>query len=80
MGDVITASLLKDEVKKEIEMPAYMEKELKKYRSAYDHFSSLPPSHKKEYIKWIEEAKKDETRNNRIAKAIEMLSQGRKLK
>jgi uncharacterized protein YdeI (YjbR/CyaY-like superfamily) len=35
-------------------------------------------AHRKEYIKWIEEAKKTETRQNRIIKAIEKLSDGQK--
>lgn len=38
------------------------------------YFENLAYSHRKEYIRWIEEAKKPETRANRIAKAIEKLS------
>jgi uncharacterized protein YdeI (YjbR/CyaY-like superfamily) len=37
-------------------------------------------SHKKEYINWIEEAKKAETRASRIEKAIVKLQQGIRLK
>ena len=33
----------------------------------------LPPSHKREYLSWITEAKRAETRRTRIAKAITML-------
>jgi len=40
-----------------------------------DIFKKLPPSHQKEYIKWIEEAKKPETRSKRIQKMLEMLQQ-----
>jgi len=42
--------------------------------------SSEPGSstHKKEYVQWIEEAKKQETREKRIQKAIEMIAEGRK--
>lgn len=36
-------------------------------------FQSLPPSHQNEYLKWIREAKKAETRRKRILKTIEML-------
>lgn len=39
-----------------------------------DYFESLAYSHRKEYIRWIEEAKKTETRTNRITKSIEKLS------
>ena len=41
-------------------------------------FDNLPLSHQREYIKWIEEAKKEETRARRILKAIEMLKQGKR--
>lgn len=33
-------------------------------------FLSLPPSHRQEYVKWIEEAKKPETRKRRIEQTV----------
>jgi uncharacterized protein YdeI (YjbR/CyaY-like superfamily) len=39
---------------------------------------SLPPSHRREYLEWIGEAKRDETRHKRIATAIEWLTEGKK--
>ncbi|MCB0102544.1 MAG: YdeI/OmpD-associated family protein [Anaerolineales bacterium] len=36
-------------------------------------FDNLPLSHQREYIKWIEEAKKAETRTRRIQQTIEQL-------
>jgi uncharacterized protein YdeI (YjbR/CyaY-like superfamily) len=35
-------------------------------------------THKKEYIRWIEDAKKKETRDRRKIKMIEMLLEGKK--
>ena len=35
-------------------------------------------SHRREYLEWIAEAKRPETRDKRIAQAIEMLIQGKK--
>ena len=43
---------------------------------ARDAFEVLPPSHKREYATWIAEAKQDETRERRAAKAVEMLRDG----
>ncbi len=40
---------------------------------ARTNFESLSASHQREYIKWIEEAKKAETRARRIQQTIEML-------
>jgi Bacteriocin-protection, YdeI or OmpD-Associated len=47
--------------------------------SAATYFEKLAPSHRKEYIRWIEGAKKTETRLNRIAKAIIMLEENKKI-
>jgi len=39
----------------------------------FDYFSGLPLSHQREYTKWILEAKRQETKEGRIAKMIAML-------
>lgn len=44
-------------------------------RAGYDGFA---PSHRREYLDWILDAKRDETRERRIAQAIEWLAQGKK--
>ena len=41
-------------------------------------FAGLAPSHKKEWVRWVEEAKKPETRAARIEKTVESLRAGRK--
>jgi hypothetical protein len=41
-------------------------------------FDGLAPSHKKEWVRWVEEAKKPETRAARIAKTVEGLKAGKK--
>ncbi len=40
-------------------------------------FAALAPSHRKEYVRWVEEAKKPETRANRVAKAVTMVAEGK---
>lgn len=40
-------------------------------------FDGLAPSHRKEWVRWVEEAKKAETRSSRIAQAAEALAEGR---
>lgn len=39
-------------------------------------FEALPPSHRKQYLAWIAEAKREETRRRRVEKTLEMLLQG----
>ena len=41
-------------------------------------FDGLAPSHRKEWVRWVEEAKKPETRAARIAKTAESLRAGKK--
>ena len=54
-------------------MRAAIEKN-KKAQAAYDAFS---PSHKREYIEWISDARTDATRDRRIATAIEWVAEGK---
>ncbi len=44
---------------------------------AAELFGALAYSHRKEFVRWVTEAKKPETRANRIAKAVEMVRAGR---
>jgi uncharacterized protein YdeI (YjbR/CyaY-like superfamily) len=64
-------------VKKEIIVPDYFLKQLKKNNKAFTTFESFSPSHKREYVEWITEAKTDETKNRRMETAIEWMSEGK---
>ena len=50
---------------------------LKKNRAAAASFEKFSPSHRKEYIEWITEAKRDETRQKRLATTLELLAEGK---
>ena len=39
-----------------------------------DFFAGCTDAHRREYLKWIEEAKQPETRRKRIAQAVKMIS------
>ena len=41
--------------------------------AALSSYGRLPPSHRREYLEWIDEAKRPETRRRRIEKTIRML-------
>jgi uncharacterized protein YdeI (YjbR/CyaY-like superfamily) len=64
--------------KKELIVPGYFEKALHKNKKAKQTFDNFAWSHKKEYLEWITEAKTEETRNKRIASAIEMMAEGKR--
>jgi uncharacterized protein YdeI (YjbR/CyaY-like superfamily) len=53
---------------------------LKKDKDVKAFFDKLSYTHQKEYVNWITDAKKEETRQNRIAKTIEMLKKGKKIR
>ncbi|HLT24351.1 MAG TPA: YdeI/OmpD-associated family protein, partial [Ignavibacteria bacterium] len=40
-------------------------------------FAAFSPSHKREYIEWVTEAKTEATREKRLATAIEWMSEGK---
>jgi uncharacterized protein YdeI (YjbR/CyaY-like superfamily) len=50
---------------------------LKKNKKAQAAWTSLSPSHVREYVEWITEAKGDDTRARRIATTLEWLSEGK---
>jgi hypothetical protein len=50
---------------------------LRKKKKALATYEALSPSHKREYLEWIDEAKSDDTRRRRIDSAIERMSQGK---
>ena len=41
-------------------------------------FDQFPPSCQREYVEWITEAKRDETRSKRLAQAVEWLAEGKR--
>lgn len=49
---------------------------LRRDKAAGATWKSLSPSHRREYVSWITEAKRPETRSRRIAQALVMLAQG----
>jgi len=59
-----------------VEAPADLAAALAKSEAARATWGAMAPSHRKEYVGWIEEAKKAETRARRLEKAIEMIAAG----
>jgi hypothetical protein len=50
---------------------------LKANRKAAATFANFTPGHQREYVEWIDEAKREETRDKRIAQAVEWLAEGK---
>ncbi len=58
-------------------VPADFAKALKANRAAEKFFTDLSPSGQREYLEWILEAKRAETREKRIGTALEWLAEGK---
>jgi bifunctional DNA-binding transcriptional regulator/antitoxin component of YhaV-PrlF toxin-antitoxin module len=71
-GDTIEVVVWKDESERVLEVPPELAALLKK-ESLLPFFESLSYTHRKEYCRWITEAKKEETRSKRLEKAVDML-------
>jgi uncharacterized protein YdeI (YjbR/CyaY-like superfamily) len=61
-----------------VEVPADLAAALKKNKAAAKSFEGFSPSCRREYVEWIAEAKREETRAKRLATTIEWLAEGKK--
>ncbi|HEY6073722.1 MAG TPA: YdeI/OmpD-associated family protein [Anaerolineales bacterium] len=77
-GDEVHVTLEADTEERVVEVPAELQQALKKEKTAQSYFDSLSYTHKREFVNYILEAKKDETRARRVEKVVEMLRQGKK--
>jgi uncharacterized protein YdeI (YjbR/CyaY-like superfamily) len=60
-------------------VPEFIQKALNKNKKAREFFDKLAPSYRRHYIGWITMAKRPETQQRRLAEAIELLAQNKKL-
>ncbi len=77
-GDSVAVELEEDLEIRQVEVPQDLLEELEKNPSAHGFFERLSYTHQKEYVNWIAEAKRDETRQKRIHQTIDMLEQGKR--
>ena len=60
-----------------VEVPDDLVAALRKNAAARKTFEAFSPSHRREYVEWITEAKREETRAKRLAQTIEWLAEGK---
>lgn len=60
-----------------LEVPDYFSAALKKNAKARKTFEDFPPSKRREYLEWVTEAKREETRRERLATSIKWLAEGK---
>jgi uncharacterized protein YdeI (YjbR/CyaY-like superfamily) len=60
-------------------LPAYIDAALKKRPVALRNFKALPAGERRQYLAWIETAKREETKLRRLREAIRLLAEGKVL-
>jgi bacteriocin resistance YdeI/OmpD-like protein/uncharacterized protein DUF1905 len=76
-GDTVDVELTLDTAPRDVEVPLALAAALAQDATARANFDRLAYTHRKEYARWIDEAKRDETRQRRVSKALELLRQGK---
>ncbi|MUV14431.1 YdeI/OmpD-associated family protein [Noviluteimonas gilva] len=60
------------------EVPTDLAAALKKNAKARKHYEAFPPGAQREYVEWITDAKREETRASRLAQAVEWIAEGKR--
>ncbi|UWX59753.1 YdeI/OmpD-associated family protein [Chryseobacterium oranimense] len=77
-GDEVLVSLIEDKEERTVDIAEDIAIVFNENPDAKNLFDAMSYTHRKEYIRWIEEAKKPETRENRKAKMMQMILEGKK--
>jgi len=78
-GDTVRVTIELDTEPREVEIPPALTAALSANPDARAAFERLAFTHRKEYARWIGEAKRKETQDRRVARALEMLREGQTL-
>jgi hypothetical protein len=76
-GDEIAVTIELDTAPRDVEVPEALEAALANDPLAKAAFAGMAVTHRKEYARWIAEAKRDETRERRVRQALDMLRAGK---
>jgi hypothetical protein len=76
-GDTVEVLVELDTAPREVEVPEALTAALERDPAAKAAYEAMSYTHRKEYARWIAEAKREDTRDRRLAQALEMIRQGR---
>lgn len=77
-GDEVDVGIEPDAAPREVTVPADLAGALAGDAAAREFFDGLSYTHRKEWVRWIEEAKRPETRATRLGKTVESLRAGQR--
>lgn len=73
----ITVKREKSAPKPAVKPPAYFMAAVTKNKKALAAYEAFSPSHRREYVEWVTEAKTEATRDKRLAQAVALLAEGK---
>src|SRR3954471_20979532 len=76
-GDQVDVRLELDTAPREVDVPEALATALASDPAAKAAFDALAFTHRKEFARWVDEAKKEETRQRRVEQALEMIRTGK---
>jgi Bacteriocin-protection, YdeI or OmpD-Associated/Domain of unknown function (DUF1905) len=76
VGQTVTVELERDDAPRTVEVPAELAAALDAAPAARAAFDRLSHSHQREYVNWVIEAKREATRERRLARTVELLQEG----
>jgi hypothetical protein len=75
-GQEVSVELARDDEPRTVEVPSDLATALEADPTVRETFEGLSYTHRREYVRWVEDAKRGETRTRRVEKSIELLREG----
>lgn len=76
-GDEVAVELEEDFEPRQVDVPPDLQQALAANPKAHVFFNRLSYTHQKEYVRWITESKRDQTRVDRVQRTVQLLTQGK---
>lgn len=77
IGETVTARIELDTQPREVDVPPALAAALAGDPEARERYDALAYTHRKAFATWVADAKREETRDRRVAQALEMIREGR---
>jgi hypothetical protein len=76
-GDEVELVVERDDAPREVEVPGDLRSALDAGGAAAAYFEGMSYSHRREYVRWIEDARRPQTRERRVAQTVEQMVEGK---
>ena len=77
-GDEVEVEVVADTEPRQVTVPDDLAQAMAGHPSAAAFFDGLAPSHRKEWVRWVEDAKRAQTRASRVAQTVDSLAVGKR--